>query len=153
MSTETLNFLKEFFENEVGEIPSDKELKDLMGLRFGDGRPVFNPRDESRRIEVLAMFRDLGYDKVMEYLSSDKTVTFEDMVFYSEIPAMVNTRKAVTEKREVLTRELPTPQIGFGTCARCKSENVLMLTVQTSSGDEAMRTTYQCQECPFSWRG
>lgn len=148
---EKISFLTTFFENEVEEIPSSEEIKQILSLTFDDGTYILNLDNESSRIEVLALFRDLGFDDVMDFLNSVKT--FEEMVFTSSLPDMVNARNALIEKREVLTRELPKVEVSFGTCPRCGSESLLMSFIQTSSGDEAMRTSYKCQECPYSSKG
>lgn len=148
---EKIDFLRDFFEKEVGEVPSTSDLEKLLELTFeDDGTPVLDLDNEQTRIEVLAMFREVSFTEVTNYLS--RVRNFEEMVFKSPLSQMVNTRKALGEKRDFLTRELPQVQKAyFGTCGRCKSKNITFFAQQTRSGDEAMTAKFTCQNCGHHW--
>lgn len=140
---EKITVLRDFFDNETENIPSDEDLEALLRLTYPNRRVILDFEDKNTRIEVLALFRKFSFTDVMEYLSN--AMNFEDLVLNS--PLMADARKAVKEKREILSRDLPGAKIGPGKCSHCGHEELLRTEVQTASADEPMRITYECTQC------
>ena len=149
---EQRTFLTDFFREETEENPSNKKLKALLELHYDNHKPVLDVNNESERIEVLSLFKAIPYDDVMTFLS-DVVTNGSFLAMVLESPLMTNARNAVADKREILSRGIPGAKAVFGTCPRCKYTELMMTILQTSSGDESMRITYSCQNCPFSWKG
>jgi len=146
---EKITALREFFDNETENILSDEDLEALLRLTYPNRHVILDFEDENTRIEVLALFRKFPFTDVMDYLSN--AVNFEDLVLNS--PLMADARKAVKEKREILSRDLPGAKIGPGKCPHCGHDEILRTEVQTASADEPMRIIEECTQCRRIKRG
>ena len=143
-----VEFLKEFFTSQTDTVPSKTEINQIIDLKFGDGKFVLDFDDEYKRIEVLALLKNLPVPEVVDYLAVSKN--FEEMVLKS--PLMADAINQVKLKREILSRGVPGAKDVFGTCPHCKYDK-LKRSERAYSGDENMLVKFTCTRCRRTWNG
>jgi len=150
-----MELLQDFFENVAEKEITTEQLREIIDLKYPDRSPVFNVKDPNTMIEILSMFKDIEYEDVMEFLHAITLPTEEtrnESYLVLESPLLVDARKSVKYKREILSRDPPGAKSIAGKCYRCGFDQLLMTSVQTRSGDEGITNIYFCPNCRNTWR-
>lgn len=145
---EKTRFLRDFFENNTEETPSEADIEKLVGLTYDNGKPVIDFDDESKRIEILSILKDedISISEALIYFSESKN--FNEAVLKS--PLMADAIKQVELKRDILSRGIPGAKDVFGICPRCGYDKQKRSELQTRSADEGVTIRLTCTRCFFT---
>ena len=146
---EQKTFLSDFFLSQEKEIPSDAELEKLMTMTYENGDAVIDFENQSVRIEVLAVLKELPLSEAVLYFSQSKN--FDDMVLNSAL--MANAKQEIKTKRDILSRDPPGAKDVFGKCPHCGNTKLKKSEAQTRSADEGITVKLVCTRCFRSWIG
>jgi len=106
-----------------------------------DGKSIL--KSSKKRLEKAINIR---FNMVSDFLQSSSN--YDDIIWNQAL--FDNIRSNINEdiKRALYK---PSGVKGQGNCSRCKSDNLYVVTKQTSSGDESTSVFYTCMDCSFRW--
>lgn len=146
---EKTQFLRNFFKNNTKETPSEADVEKLINMTYYDGKPVIDFDDESKRIEILSILKEVLLSEALGYFFGSKN--FNETVLKSAL--MAGAIKQVELKRDILSRGIPGAKDVFGICPRCGYDKQKRSELQTRSADEGVTIRLTCTRCFFTRLG
>jgi len=146
---EKTRFLRDFFENNTEETPPEADIEKLIDMTYNDGKPVIDFDDESKRIEILSILKEVPLPEALIYFSESKN--FNEAVLKS--PLMADAIKQVELKRDILSRGIPGAKDVFGKCPRCGYNKLKRSELQIRRADEGATIKLTCSRCFFTRNG
>lgn len=96
-----------------------------------------------KQLEIAINHR---FNEIVDFLESCKN--YEDIIWQQPLFDPIRLEIKEDIKR---SQYKPSGIKGMGTCRRCGSEELYVLSKQTRSGDEGMSSKYTCVACSFQW--
>lgn len=151
------------------QIVSNEQFEQLKKIKFKDESLLINPallgpheqlkatkkgrlllsKSLGQAFEVMALVKELGFDKTYEFLTSKEFKDYADLLF--NFPTISNQKEKVKTEIALITSKLNAVESEFE-CRKCHSFNTLAIEKQTRSADEASTVKVKCLDCSHVYR-
>lgn len=108
-----------------------------------DGKSILRIKSTKKQLESAINIR---FNTVSDYLQS--CANYNDIIWHQALFDDIRLQIKEDIKR---AQYKPSGVKGLGSCSHCRSDNLIVLSKQTRSGDEGMSSIYTCVSCSFRW--
>jgi len=126
---------------------SEENIRVLMGLRYGNGKEIVDPKRRDVIVEIMGMLRDQEFLDVIDFLreADNPEYILWEQGSMDEGRTKVQREISIQQAEEVGVR-------GVGKCRYCPSKELVFAIRQLRSGDEAATIFVRCVMCQKQWR-